>query len=88
MKKLFETQIKQNYIVTEEMLQKLNVKKYDNGEDVKVGDKILFALLQDDSVERNINTTFKLIILKEEHFDLYHYNEVIKVNLPTILLNK
>jgi len=93
MKNLFKKQIEQNNIITNEILEKLKVKKYDNGDDVKVGDKILYALLQGDILENLANgvnvMSSKVIILKEEHFNLYTYDERMEGGqLPTILLKK
>ena len=94
-KELFKKQIEENAIVTEELLQKLNVKQYSNGDDIKVGDKILYALLLNKNPKEVMNSTdttislVTLIPLKEEHFDLYTYDErmVDKNNpIPSIFL--
>lgn len=51
MKNLFEWQISHHNIVTEEVIEKLKVKTYKNGDEIKVGDKVLYALLTDMSEE-------------------------------------
>ncbi len=51
MKELFKKQLENDVVVTEEILDKIKIKKYKNGDDVKVGDKVLYALLTDMSEE-------------------------------------
>lgn len=53
MKELFKKQLEQNNVITEETLEKLKIKTYKNGDQIKVGDKVLFAMLTDMS-EGNI----------------------------------
>jgi hypothetical protein len=90
---LFKTQIEKNVVVTEELLNNLNVKQYNNGEEIKVGDKILYALLQNrnlgEKIDDNDLLTLTVIVLKEEHFDLYTYDERMQdktTSIPTIIL--
>lgn len=44
MKELFKKQLETNNVVTEVILDKIKIKKYKNGDDIKVGDKVLYAL--------------------------------------------
>lgn len=53
MKELFKKQLEGNSVITEETLNKLQfTKKYKNGDDIKIGDKVLLALLTDASEEK------------------------------------
>ncbi len=47
MKELFKKQLENNIVVTEEMLEKIKIKKYKNGDDIKIGDKVLYAIFTD-----------------------------------------
>lgn len=94
MKNLFKKQLKDNNIVTDEILENLKIKTYKNGNDIKVGDKILYAFLSNLSIEeiKSINYfselpmkkdniskyTLELITLNENHFDLYKYDEKLQ----------
>lgn len=51
MKLLFEKQLQTQTVVTEEMLEKMKLKTYHNGDKIEIGDKILFAFLTDVSEE-------------------------------------
>ena len=47
----------------------LEYKFYENCEPIKVGDKILFSLLETDKTEKEI--IYKFIALTEEQFDFF-----------------
>jgi hypothetical protein len=47
MKNLFKKQLGENSAVTEQVLKNIKIKTYKNGEEIKVGDKVLYALLTD-----------------------------------------
>ena len=82
MRELFKNQIEENKIVDEEMLSKMEYKFYENGEPIKVGDKILFSLLETDKTEREI--TYKLIALTEEQFDFFVCENPDRGGLPVL----
>jgi len=110
MKELFKKQLESSNIITEEILEKLKSKTYQNGDNIKVGDKVLYALLTDiaegdikpnpllespipiDRDEPASQTiSLVLIILNENHLDLYTYddsfqNKVSEKALPIIRL--
>jgi len=89
MKKLFEHQLDTNKVITEETLGKLKNKTYNNGDEIKVGDKVLYAFLTDVSAEsiKPIELTpmtreeppheilLKLITLNEDQFNLYTFDD-------------
>jgi hypothetical protein len=52
MKNLFKKQLGTNNVVTEETLEKVKIKTYKNGDEIKVGDTVLYAFLTDISVEQ------------------------------------
>jgi translation initiation factor IF-1 len=84
MRELFKNQIEENKIVDEEMLSKMEYKFYENGEPIKVGDKILFSLLETDKTESEI--TYKLIALTEEQFDFFVCENPDRDGLPVPVL--
>lgn len=76
---LFQEQIYRNETLSQDEYDKLINKNYHCGEPINVGDKRLWAFLQDDG-------NIKLISLKEEHINLYcdgFFKEVFSV-VPTI----
>jgi hypothetical protein len=82
MRELFKNQIEENKIVDEEMLSKMEYKFYENGEPIKVGDKILFSLLELGRTENRIN--YRLIALTEEQFDFFVYENPDRGGLPVL----
>jgi hypothetical protein len=82
MRELFKNQIEENKIVDEEMLSKMKYKFYENGEPIKVGDKILFSFLETDKTEKQI--TYKLIALTEEQFDFFVCENPDRGGLPVL----
>lgn len=69
MKNLFKSQLTHNPPITEEVLEKLHVKTYKNGDEIKVGDRILFALFIDafeEQIMTNVNWSNAPMDRKEE----------------------
>lgn len=77
MKKLFEFQLKNNNPLTEESLEAIEEKRYFNGEEKKVGETILYALVvSDPRIDDEINELpMELITLNEKHFDQFIFIE-------------
>lgn len=69
----FKSQLENNKIVTEELLLEMKNKTYHNGDDVKVGDKILFGMTMSENNDGSIDMT--LITLNENQIDLYEPDE-------------
>lgn len=94
MKELFKEQLEKNNIITEETLEKIKIKTYKNGDEIKIGDKVLYALLTDISEEQMKARTFsdmpmkkneepheislEIISLNESQFDLYTYDDKLQ----------
>lgn len=89
MKKLFEKQLSGNLPLTKETLEQLKNKTYFNGENIEVGDVVLYALLKDDDdvkIEDGM-TKFHIVVisLNERHLDLFTYEERMQGgNFPMI----
>ena len=95
MKKLFEKQLNDNINkpLTESILEKINHKIYFNGENLEVGDIVLWAILVGDVIENEGECNelpINIINLNERHlnlFESYHpYND--EKYLPSIKLIK
>ena len=90
MKELFEKQLNRAQPLTEEILEKLQLKTYFNGEEKQIGDVVLFTMLMNGNNEQNNNYTelkLNLITLNERHFDMFEYDErYIGGPLPTVKL--
>ena len=91
MKELFEKQLNGTQPLTMDVLEKLQVKTYFNGEEKQIGDVVLMAMLMGDVIEKEGDypeLPLKLITLNERHFDLFEYDETFnRANeLPTIKL--
>ena len=90
MKELFEKQLNGTQPLTEEVLEKLQQKRYFNGEEKQIGDVVLLAMLMGEIIEKEgeyPELPLKLITLNEKHFDMFEYDERYKGNdLPTIKL--
>ena len=69
----FKRQLGNNKIVTKESLLEMKSKTYYNGDEVRVGDKILFGMIEGEDESGNINLT--MIILNENQIDLYELDE-------------
>lgn len=83
MPEIFEHQKKEKKIVNDELLSLMINKNYHNGEPIKIGDNILFALLE--TSNKNKDKTYDLITLKENHINLYEVVEGTKV-IPILKL--
>lgn len=69
----FKRQLESNKIVTEESLLEMKSKTYHNGDEVRVGDKILFGMIEGQDESGNVNLT--MIMLNENQIDLYELDE-------------
>ena len=90
----FSKQLKGNEIVTEEIFKKIKTKEYHSGRKVKIGDRMLFAFLNDDvniepveyldePLSKDIETPeikITLIIIHEDEIDNYVLNENRKIS--------
>jgi hypothetical protein len=74
LKDIFKTQIEKNGVVDKKMLSRLTTQTYENGEPIKIGDELLFALLRRSAFD------VSLIALKIEHLKLYNYENVSSGN--------
>ena len=88
-KEKFEKQLQDNNTVTEESLSMMTNKRYHNGENVKVGDKILFGMNVEGvaGVDENVHIT--MIMLCENQLDLYESDDrfnTAETKLPIIKL--
>lgn len=85
---VFTEQQKTSKTVTHDNINKISNKKYDNGNEIKIGDKILFAVVDEENGNnRNKNITF--IKLNEAHFKEYVLHENYQGNgLPLLRRNK
>jgi len=89
MKQLFKEQLEKNKVVTDENISLIKDKNYYNGDKIQVGDKPLFAMIEEyiDKGDNMTECNVKLIKIKEEHFDLYEVDESARVSkVPTIKL--
>jgi hypothetical protein len=91
MKELFEKQLNGTQPLTMDVLEKLQVKTYFNGEEKQIGEVVLMAWLMGDVIEKEGDypeLPLKIISLNERHFDLFEYDEIFnRANeLPTIKL--
>lgn len=86
MQTLFKKQLETNKPVTEKLLSELKIKKYHSGENIKVGDIVLYAMLNNGLNKNNIYN-LELATLNKNQFDLYCVDEKItNTELPTIKL--
>jgi hypothetical protein len=88
--KLFEVQMRENFPVTEEILGKFSSKTYFNGEDIKIGEKVLFSMIVGDVIELEEGSAelpIKFGTINEKHFDLFiPYCSYSKTDIPSIKL--
>lgn len=73
--KLFELQLATNLTITEEILGRFLIKTYFNGDDIKIGEKVLFGMIFDDVIELEDGSAelpIKLEAINERHFDLFN----------------
>lgn len=69
----FKQQLETNKVVTEESLLEMKNKTYHNGDEVRVGDKVLFGMVAGKDNEGNVNLT--MIMINENQIDLYESDE-------------
>ncbi len=89
MKELFEKQLNGTQPLTEDVLEKIKVKTYFNGEEKQIGEVVLMAMLMGDVIEGEFpELPLKLITLNERHFNLFEYDKRFNIgnDLPTIKL--
>jgi hypothetical protein len=89
MRELFEKQLNGTQPLTEDILEKLQVKTYFNGEEKQISEVVLMAMLMGEVIEGEYpELPLKLITLNEKHFDLFEYDERFNRGneLPTIKL--
>lgn len=60
----------------------MEYKFYENGEPIKIGDKILFAFVETAKSENRI--TYKLIALTEQQFDMFDNISAAMSNIPVL----
>ena len=82
MKEHFAHQFKENKIVTQEALDKVTLKTYTSGREIKPGEIILFAFVKND------NNNAELICLHEEELEQYEYVQHPTESLPEIKLKQ
>ena len=86
---VFKEHLNKQQPLTEYELKQLKNKAYFNGEPIKVGDVVLFALLIIDSGETE-ELNMVIIILNESHFNLFEcpneYNFISRDGLPVLKL--
>jgi hypothetical protein len=82
MREHFLHQFTENKIVTQEALEKVTLKAYTSGREIKPGEIILFAFTKD-----NKNTT-ELICLHEEELEQYEYVQSPTEFIPEIKLKQ
>jgi len=80
MREHFTQQLKKNKVVTQEALDKVSVKTYTSGREIKPGEIILFALTKLD--ENNVS----MICLHEDELDQYEYVQRATEFMPEIKL--
>ena len=82
MREHFAHQFKENKIVTQEALDKVTLKTYTSGREIKPGEIILFAFV------KNEKNNAELICLHEEELEQYEYVQHPTEFLPEIKLKQ
>ena len=80
MKEYFTHQFTENKIVTQEALEKVTIKTYHSGREIKPGEIILFAYIKNDQ-----NVT-ELICVHEDELNQYEYIQNLSEFIPEIKL--
>ena len=79
MEELFDEQLKKSKKVTVEILNELVNKKYFNGDEIKVGDVVLYAIVVGDEIKTKDGfgeIPLELIQLNKRHFSWFEkYND-------------
>lgn len=87
MKEIFEKQFEISQPLTKGVYDKLKRKTYFNGDDISIGDTVLYALTEGEKEENRLSLT--LISLNEKHFDLFEVSEFNGSHeIPIIKLKK
>ena len=83
MKQYFKDQLETTPRVTKEVIDSLTKKHFHSGREIKEGDVVLFAWMDEILSEENtINK--QLISLHEDELDQYEFFEATKGTIPTI----
>ncbi len=80
MREHFAHQLAKNKVVTQEALDKVIVKKYYSGRDIKPDEIIMFAFIKDQK------DTIELIALHEDELDQYEFLHYPTEHIPEIKL--
>ena len=75
MKQHFKKQIEENSKATEEVLNGFNNKTYHSGREIKVGDTVLFGLVEENYDVEKDEIKVSLLMLHEDELDLYELSE-------------
>lgn len=78
MKNLFSKQLEGNPPVNQDIFDELNDSKYFNGDDIEIGDVVLFGMLIGDVIDKEgeiPHMPIELIKLNERHFYLFEPSE-------------
>ena len=75
MKQYFEQQFEENSKVTEEVLNGFNNKTYHSGREIKVGDTVLFGLVEENYNAEKDEIKVSLLMLHEDDLDQYELSE-------------
>ena len=75
MKQYFEQQFEENSKVTEEVLNGFNNKTYHSGREIKVGDTVLFGLVEENYDVEKDEIKVSLLMLHEDDLDQYELSE-------------
>jgi hypothetical protein len=82
MREYFIQQFTENKIVTQESLEKVTLKTYTSGRNIKPGEIILFAFI------KNEQNNIELICLHEDELDQYEYVQNPTEFIPEIKLKQ
>jgi hypothetical protein len=82
MREYFAQQLTENKIVTREALEKVTLKTYTSGRNIRPGEIILFAFI------KNGQDTIELICLHEDELDQYEYVQNPTEFIPEIKLKQ
>jgi hypothetical protein len=82
MREYFIQQFTENKIVTQEALEKVTLKAYTSGRNIKPGEIILFAFI------KNEQNNIELICLHEDELDQYEYVQNPTEFIPEIKLKQ
>jgi hypothetical protein len=82
MREYFEHQFRENKVVTQEALDKVTIKTYTSGREIKPGETILFAFMKSNQ------SSVSMICLHEEELDKYEYIQSPTEFIPEIKLKQ